>query len=116
MSFANKHNKGSKFTFDTSSLPYMERRLAFDNYGDGAVKVTALYINTKSKFGDTPVVATEKELINLPQYMLDECKAIISDQDDVDAINAGKVGIVFEEFEDKTFHKKCIGARWVDLD
>ena len=58
----------------------------------------------------------EKELINLPSYMLDECKAIISDQDDVAAINAGKVGIVFEEFEDKTFHKKCIGVRWVDLD
>ena len=116
MSFANKHNKGSKFNFDTSNLPYMERRLAFEQYGDNAVKVTAIYINKKSKFGDAPVVATETELINLPTYMLDECKEIIADQDDVDAINAGKVGIVFEEFEDKTFHKKCIGARWVDLD
>lgn len=116
MSFANKHNKESKFTFDTSNLPYMERRLAFEQYGKDAVKVTAIYINTKSKFGDAPVVATEKELINLPAYMLNECKEIIADQDDVDAINAGKVGIVFEEFEDKTFHKKCIGSRWVDLD
>ena len=116
MSFANKHNKGSKFTFDTSKLPYMERRLAFEQYGENAVKVTAIYINTKSKFGDAPVVATENELINLPSYMLNECKEIIADQDDVDEINAGKVGIVFEEFEDKTFHKKCIGVRWVDLD
>ena len=116
MSFSNKHNKGSKFTFDTSNLPYMERRLAFEQYGDNAVKVTAIYINTKSKFGDAPTVATEKELINLPAYMLNECKEIIADQDDVDAINAGKIGIVFEEYEDKNFHKKCIGARWVDLD
>ena len=116
MSFADKHNKGSKFTFDTSNLPYMKRRLAFEKYGEDAVKVTAIYINTKSKFGYAPVVATEKELINLPTYMLDECKEIISDQDDVAEINAGKVGIVFEEFEDKTYHKKCIGARWVNLD
>ena len=115
MSFANKHNKGSKFTFDTSKLPYMERSLAFKQYGENVVKVRAIYINTKSKFG-APIVATENELINLPSYMLNECKAIIEDQDDVDAINAGKVGIVFEEFEDKTFHKKCIGVRWVDLD
>ena len=115
MSFANIHNKGSKFTFDTSNLPYMERRLALEKYGENVVKVTAIYINTKSKFGDSPVVATENELINMPAYMLDECKKIIADQDDVDEINAGKVGIVFEEFEDKTFHKKCIGARWVDL-
>ena len=99
MSFASKHNKEKLFNVDTTGMEYMSMMEAFYKYGKDAVYVVgALYINTKGKYDDAPVVAVGADngdwfMLNLPSHMTDECREILNDADDIAGINAGKVGL-----------------------
>jgi len=75
--------------------------------------VRALYINKKSKFGESPTIATNGFYINLPKHQLDTVKEIMSDEEAIDAINRGAVGIEIYDYvkEGKTYQS----VRWVDI-
>ena len=51
--------------------------------------IRKLWINTKSRFGDTPMLTTDTYHVNLPTFMLDEVKKMMDDEQDVKDINAG---------------------------
>lgn len=76
--------------------------------------VRAVYINTKSKFGDAPVMATDDFFINLPKHQLESVKSIMADSEAVHAINAGFVAIQIYDYEKdgKTYQ----GVNWKDVD
>ena len=93
MSYATKFNKGSKFTFRTADdVQYVSLEELYNQNPEQIHDVKALYINTKSRFGDAPCVAVDPVIIvNLPNHLLETVKEMISDDECVDAINKNEV-------------------------
>lgn len=105
----NSLNKGKLFDFVPNANMEYKNLLHAKEIANG-FKVLACYINKKSKYGDSPVVATENFFINLPKWQLDNVKAIMANQDAIKAINEGKVFIEIYDYEKGG--KKYQGVNW----
>lgn len=114
MSFASRHTKGSIFNIDTKDWPFKKLE---DLYKDGNKlnEVQGIYISTSGKFGPAPVAICKNYCVNLPAHMLDEMKELLSCEEDIEDIKAGKVGFTVETYTDKTFNKECYGVKWADI-
>ena len=114
--FANRFNKGRKFDVDTTNFHYESLADLFNNDGAGVVyPLTAIYINTKSKYGKAPVFATDKFFVNAPSHMLDTANEILLDDDAIAAINKGEVGFTIYPYTAEKFNRDCFGINFVDL-
>ena len=115
MSYATKFNKGNKFTFKpVDDAQYVSLEDLYNKNPDQIHDVKALYINTKSKFGDAPCVAIDPVIIvNLPKHLLETVKEMINDNECVDAINNNEVKFKIYSYKDKTFNKTCYGVEWL---
>ena len=115
MSYATKFNKGSKFTFKTVDDPqYVSLEVLYNEDPEQIHDVKALYINTKSRFGDAPCVAIDPVIIvNLPSHLLETVKEMINDDECVDAINNNEVKFKIYSYKDKTFNKTCYSVEWL---
>lgn len=89
MSIASKYNHSKKFEFEIpKDFVYMSLHDLYNNNGsDFVYDIRAIYINKKSKFGESPVVATSNELVNLPKHLTDTVKEMLTDSEVIDAIN-----------------------------
>lgn len=102
MSVFNKYNKGSNFDFQTpSDFEFVKLEDLYEVDGDNQHDLKALFINTKSKFGDSPVAVTDKALVNLPGHLLDTVREMINDDEVVNEINSDRAGIEIYEYESK---------------
>lgn len=116
MAFATRFNKEKKFDIDTNGFGYKTLADMYNTYGKETVyPLKAVYINTKGKFADNPVFATDSEFVNIPAHMTDVARSIIVDEEAIKDINRGVVGFSIYEYENKTFHKTCYGVRFVDV-
>ena len=116
MSFAKIHNKvGIDWGVNTEGFEYMTREKLYKEAPDNIYTLRGLYINKKGKFGDHPVAITDNCFIDFPDYMTDEVMQIMTSEEDVNDILAGKVGFTIQEFTDKTFGRTCYGISWEDL-
>ena len=115
MSYVTKFNKGSKFTFKADDyVQYVSLEELYNQNPEQIHNVKALYINTKSRFGDAPCVAIDPVIIvNLPNHLLDIVKEMISDDECVAAINNNEVKFKIYSYKDKTFNKTCYGVEWL---
>lgn len=117
MSFANKHNKGKKFNFDTTGLGYVSLHDLYNENGKDHVYILkGVYINTKGNFGDSPVFACSEGLVNAPKHLLDTVKDILSSEDDINSINNGLVGFKIYSYKHEKFNRDCFGISFVDID
>lgn len=117
MGFAAKHNKGSiDWNVNTEGFEFVTRENAYKDEPEKIWKLRGLYINTKGNFGDHPVAITDTCFIDFPDYMTDDVKEILKDQEDIDQILSGAVGFKIEQFVDKKFKKTCYGVKWVDVE
>jgi len=99
MSIFAKYNKGNEFDFETPKhFEYKNLKELFNPNIDNTFKINAMFINTKSKFGNAPVVVTDNELINLPMHLTGTVEQMISDDEIVQAVNNGKAGIEIYEY------------------
>lgn len=116
MSFANKHNTAVKlFDYQPSdNLEYVNLKELHAINPDAVHPVRALYINTKGRYGDSPVIATGSELVNAPQHMLAVVKDVLADAESVGLINRGLVGFKTYTYESQ-HHGQQIGMHWVDI-
>lgn len=114
---ASKYNKEQKFNFRTpDDFKFTTLDELFTNYGGERIyPVKALYINTKSVYGNHPVVVTDSALVDVPKHLLDTVKEMIDDDEAVNAINNGKVGFTIYTYIDKKYHKTCYSIKWVDM-
>ena len=122
--FASKYNhKGSYKYHAPKEADYINLRDMFKRDGKEATHtVKALYINTKSKFGDAPVAVTitenkdkqQVDLVNLPSFMLSTVKDMIQDDDLTEAIDNGEFGFTIYEYEGKNGYG--FSAEWVDVE
>lgn len=118
MSFATRHGKGLIFECNTEGFEYKKLSELYKELGgDQEYQIQGLYINRKSEYGDAPVVITLDCFVNFPEYMLDECQAILHSAEDIEDIKAGKVGFKIEEYikEIGKSKKTCYGVRWIDI-
>ena len=115
MSYATKFNKGNKFTFKpVDDAQYVSLEDLYNKNPEQIHDVKALYINTKSKFGDAPSVAIDPVIIvNLPKHLLETVKEMINDNECVDAINNNEVKFKIYSYKDNTFNKTCYGVKWL---
>ncbi|MBQ7973531.1 MAG: hypothetical protein IJ295_01070 [Clostridia bacterium] len=115
--FASKFNKGRKFDVDTTNFNYESMADMFNNDGAGVVyPLTAIYINTKSKYNAAPVFATDRCFVNAPSHMLDTAKEILADDEAVAAINNGEVGFYIYAYKQEKFNRDCFGINFVDIE
>ena len=116
MSYATKFNKSvNKFTFKQGdNVTYVNLEDLLNMYGGDIYPVKALYINKKSKFGDSPsVVINEDITVNLPKHLLDTIIDMINDEECVNAINNNEVKFKIYSYNDKTFNKTCYSVSWL---
>lgn len=116
MGIANKYNKVNLFEFTIpKDFEYRSLHDLFnDNGKDFVYEVRALYINKKSKFVESPIVATNQYLVNLPKHMTDTVKEMMRDEEFVNAVNSGTVGFTIYTYETKNRAELCYSVNWVD--
>lgn len=114
--FTSKFNKGRKFDIDTTNFEYASLEDLYSSNGKEKVyPLTAIYINTKSKFGEAPVFATDECFVNAPSHMLDTAKEILADEEAIADINSGKVGFEIYSYIAEKFNRTCFGINFVDM-
>lgn len=114
--FSKFNSTNSKFDIDSSEFrvnpktgkPYFKLAEMVEEYGEDVMfQVTGLYINKKSAYdAETPVVATTMEFVNVPVFQLAEVKAMIADDEAVEAINAGECGFTIEAYDHPDYGKQ----------
>jgi hypothetical protein len=118
MSFAKKNNSKNEKLFNFTipeGFDYKNLKQLVSEYGaDQIHMVNALYINTKGKYGDAPVIATDNELVNAPQHLVNTVKDIMKDGESISTINNGYAGFKIYPYENK--YGLCYGLQWVDID
>ena len=114
--FTQKYNRTRKFNVDTTNFNYESLvDLYNDNGKDAIYPLTAVYINTKSKFGEAPIFASVSFFVNAPSYMLDITRNILEDENAIADINAGKVGFKIYVYKNERFNRDCFGIAFVDI-
>ena len=115
LSFASKHNTSGKI-FDFTIPEHFEYSKLIDmveQYGiDTIHPVNALYVSKGGNYGPQPVLATNKELVNIPAHLLETFKEIMADKDSVETINKGKVGFKIYRYENNKGIQHSM--EWVD--
>lgn len=93
----------------TVNFDFEEREREFISLKDFAKKmgtentypIEAIFINTKSKFGDNGVIYCRNYMINLPIHLTKLCEDLRQDNDFVEAVNDGQVGFNIYQYEGK---------------
>lgn len=123
-----KYNKGGKFNIDTTNLTYKKLKdLYSENNTDTVYAIGAIYINTKSKFGENPnvcVMDMDKNtgeivpvfMVNLPRHLTDDCRAMLDDEEAVDAIKNIRVGFSIRKYHNKVYNTDAYSVEWTDIE
>lgn len=115
MSIANKFNHGKKFNFEIpKEFEYASLADLYNNNGEDYIyTVKAIYKNRKSMYGESFVVVTTHELVNVPKHINDSCRAILQDSDAVDAINNDVFGFKIRAYDYNSVTRYTL--YWVDM-
>lgn len=110
----NNSKKKSLFNVNSSNFNFTKLETLFMADGDKAIyTVLGVYINTKSKFGPTPMVIIDGYKVNLPKNKLKAIDAILKSPECIQAINEGHIGFQIEERQASFGHYYDIN--WIDL-
>lgn len=104
MSIANKYNSATvKFNFEIpETYVFAKPSDLVQAHGINHIhKVRSLYINTKGKYGNEPVIVTDTCLLNAPSHVCDVVQAMLTDDETIKAINDGKLGFHFYEYQNQ---------------
>lgn len=101
MSIAKHNRRENRFKIDTQGFDFKKLGELYNRKKpDMVFTVHGLYINRKSKYGDSPFAASDGYFISLPAHLTDVVKEILSDDDSVKQINDGKAGLVIRTYDD----------------
>lgn len=115
MSVLDKYNKTNPFEFEApEDFQFMKPKDIFeDKKEDNKRPLKALFVNKKSKFGDSPVAVTNSELVNLPNHMADDVVDMMQDDEVVQMINNDEVMIEIYTYENS--YGTCYGVKFVEI-
>lgn len=96
------NTKGQKFNADGKDLPFMSLSDFVAEFGtDDTVTVLGMYTHNKSQYGEKGIIITPNCNIDCPEHMIPMIKEVISDDELVKAVNAGKCGLKIRPYTDK---------------
>lgn len=113
--FGDKYIKARRFDIDTTDFQFITLAQLYHDEPDKVYTLAGVYINTKSKYGENPIFATNEFLVNCPVHMLETAKNIINDPLAIDDINAGRVGFKVYAYHNAKFNRDCFGVAFVDI-
>ena len=101
MGIASHNMRETRFKVDTTGFEFKKLGELF-NAGkpETVFSVYGLYINRKSKYGDSPFAASDGYFISLPSHMVDVVKSILEDDEAISQMNSGKAGLVIRPYLD----------------
>lgn len=97
-----QYNKGTGFDYQTPKThEFKGLKDLYESETDDRTRysIKSMFINTKGRYGDNPVIVTDRELVNVPEHMLDTVKSMIGDENVVKLVNND--GAFFEIYEYK---------------
>ena len=108
-------NKRSLFDYDNTVVrDYCKLSDLVECNGiDAVYTVEALFINTKSKFGDAPVLVTSQWLVNGPSHLTQTVQQMINTPELVEMVNARKVG--FKVYQYTSNNNIYYSVEWVEV-
>lgn len=98
-----------EFTFRTLEELYKE------NGKEEVYPVKGMFINTKGRYGDNPVLVCSEYYVSLPSHLVDVVKEIRQDKQLVKDINDDKVGFKIYEYTHPKYNRKCYSITWLDI-
>ena len=115
MSVLNKYNKGKMFGYQTPKThKYVSLSDMVKQYGINEThQVNAIYVNTKSRFGEAGILVTNNELVNLPNHLTPTIKDMIVDDEIVDMANNNQLGFKIYSYQGR--NGEGYSVNWVDL-
>lgn len=116
ISLANVLNKSEpKFTFNIpESHQFVKPAELVETHGvEQVYKVMGMYVNTKGKYGDEPVLILDNCLLNAPAHLLDAVRNILDNEQYIELVNKGRVGVKFYQYKNQ--YGVQYGVQWVDL-
>ena len=116
MGYFDKYNGGKRFEFEMEGTPVFKKlsELYSENVKGFVFPVRSVYINKKSKFGDSPVIVSDKFSVNLPSRLLHNVEELLTDDEFYDMVNNGRVGFTVNEFENHTYNSKGYSIDWIE--
>lgn len=72
------------------------------------IKVDALGVNEKSKFGAQAFMVSGGLGVNLPSHCIEDVREILKDDESVTAIKNGMISATFKEYETKSGNKTVV--------
>lgn len=124
MGIASKYNKqGNRFNYtipENSEHVFVKASELFETIpaNEAGVVVKSLYINTKGKYGEHGVIVCDEPaiLIDCPNHMTDTIKAMIADDEAVEAIKAGKLAVSAYKYDTKNAASGfAYGLEFIDI-
>lgn len=80
------------------------------------IPVKGLFISADHGYGRGAVAILDDVLLNLPERYLEVVESILATDNMVEAIKAGKCGLVITSFMSKKFKRKGYDVEFVDVD
>ena len=116
MGIANKYNRqGNRFTAELpEDLPFL--KLSELGETNTPLIILSMWINTKGKYGEHPVVATPSGLVDFPNSMAETVKEMIKDDEVIDAVNNRKLGFTVRKYHTNKYNRDAYTADFVDLE
>ena len=120
-SFGNKYGRKSvTWKVSTAGRKYFKLEdLAAQYAPDKRYIIDCMFINTKSQYGDAPVVGVaevkEPYMVNLPKHLLNEVRDMISDVEAIEAIQLGRAGFTIRIYNPKGSNRNCYTVDWCDI-
>ena len=114
MGFFDKYNGGKRFVFEMKGEPVFKKLSELYKENVNSYPVRSIYINRKGKYGDNPVIVSDKFSVSLPTHLLNTVQDLLSQDVFYDMVNGGKVGFAVYEFESPTYGTKGYSINWVE--
>ena len=97
-----KYQQNVNFNFEERKREFISLKdFAKDLGTEHTYPIEAIFINTKSKFGDNGVIYCRNYMINLPVHLTKLCEDLRQDSEFVEAVNEGQVGFEVYQYEGK---------------
>lgn len=77
-------------------------------------KIKGVFITPDNGYGEGAVAILDEFLLNLPQRYVEIVKSILSTEEMVEAIKAGKCAINIESFDSKKYKRKGYQINFID--
>lgn len=114
MSVLNKYNKKVSFQFDgDKERDFTNLKDLHASVGKDVTVLEAIFINTKSRFGDAPTLVTSDKFVNAPQHLLKDAKEMLEDSEFINMVNERRVGFKIYSYEGK--NGQGYSVEWVEI-